>query len=52
MSLLCTLQGKSRPMRIGLLEEGSNLAITDLGLVWMHVYPPQSTCVGVEWNGI
>ena len=30
MSLLFTLQRKSRPTRIGLLEEVSNLAITDL----------------------
>lgn len=30
MSMLCTLQAKSRQTRIGLLEEGSNLAITDL----------------------
>jgi len=21
------------------------------GLIWMHVYSLQSTCVGVEWNG-
>jgi hypothetical protein len=19
--------------------------------VWMHVYPLQSTCIGVDWNG-
>jgi hypothetical protein len=25
---------------------------TILGLVWTHVYPPQSTCVEVEWNEI
>jgi hypothetical protein len=23
-----------------------------LGLVWMHMYSSQSTCVGVNWSGI
>jgi hypothetical protein len=39
-------------LALGLCVGGQEYEVSLLDLVWMHVYPPQSTCVGVEWNVI
>jgi len=43
------LEGKGRE---GKGREGKGREQVKLGLVWMLSDSPQSTCVGVDWDGI